>query len=238
MVVQEHGEFAYIGDGAVDGGVITLSADERHHLVKVRRAHDGDVIMATDGNGMVYKTALQHDGKLQILDALPEFGEPAIHLSLICGNLQGNTSRDVVSFAVQMGVRELWWVNMARSQENYSDNKIEKLQRVAIQATKQTGRARLLSIKTADSLKSALSEQRHSTLWFAHPESKLRRVTFDIPVRDSHCVIVGPEGGFAAHELDSVKQISNVFRLGNRRLRSETAVVAGLTFVLEQLAAL
>ena len=238
MVGQDHGEFAYFGDGTIAGGIITLSETELHHLTRVRRARAGDEIMATDGNGMVYKSLLNNDGKLEILESLPEFGEPVFHLSVICGNLQGNASRDVVSFAVQMGVRELWWVKMARSQEIFSENKVEKLQRVAIQATKQTGRARLMNIRISDSLDYALREHQNSTLWVAHPELDTDEASYVLSSPESHCLIVGPEGGFADPEFEVLKHKANVFRLGNRRLRSETEVVAGLTFLLGELEAL
>jgi 16S rRNA (uracil1498-N3)-methyltransferase len=238
MVTQEHGEFAYIGDGQVERGIITLSNDEEHHLLRVRRARTGEEIMATDGRGMVYKTVLNGNGELEILEQRPEFGEPQIHMTLLCGNLQGNTSRDVVSSAVQMGVRELWWVNMARSQESYSENKLEKLERVAIQATKQAGRAHLLKIKTAESLSHSLEALHPCTCWVAHPELVTEKASYSVSVRNAHCLVIGPEGGFSEQELLQLKENSNVFRLGNRRLRSETAAVAGLAFVLGQMEAL
>lgn len=190
--------------------------------------------MATDGRGMVYRASLCEVNKLQVLESLPEFGECKIDLTLACGNLQGDTARDVVSAAVQLGVRELCWVRMSRSQENYSQNKLERLQRVAIQATKQTGRARLLNLQTADSLKQLIATKPETVFWAAHPESMAISMQREESAQQSHCLIVGPEGGFDSVELELLGKAAKVVRLGQRRLRSETAVISGLTYLLNE----
>lgn len=235
MVTQNHGEFVYVGDAVIDNNRITLSEAESHHLTRVRRVRVGEKVMATDGRGNVYLCYLLNSDTLEMVESHIEFAEPKIQITLICGCLQGDTPRDVVSSAVQLGARNLWWVKMARSQEQYSANKIEKLERVAIQSTKQTGRARLIEQEHFKSLQDALTQAAKSCIWVAHPErspeSKLHEIDNDSP----HSIIVGPEGGFDVSELDLLKSANVRFvRLGSRRLRSETAAATGLMYLLTQ----
>lgn len=233
MVIQNHGEFVYIGDAIVNGTRISLSESEAHHLIRVRRARVGERVMATDGKGSVYLCNLIAPETLEIIETFSEFGEPEILITLICGCLQGETSRDVVSSAVQLGARRLWWVKLARSQEQYSANKIDKLERVAIQAMKQTGRARLIEQQQFKSLQNVLTRLTNTNLWVAHPEDHSGVSLPEVEKIGSHGILVGPEGGFEERELDVLKSRNARFlRLGSRRLRSEAAAAASLMFLL------
>ncbi len=233
MVTQNHGEFAYVGDAVIDNYRITLSEAESHHLTRVRRARVGEKVMATDGRGNVYLCNLLNSDTLEIVESYCEFGEPKIQITLICGCLQGDTSRDVVSSAVQLGARNMWWVKMARSQELYTANKIEKLERVAVQSTKQTGRARLIEQKHFKSLEDVLTQATNSCLWVAHPDNSSVTNLYEVDIASPYSIVVGPEGGFDERELDLLKSADARFiRLGSRRLRSEAAAAASMMYLL------
>ncbi|MBL0060971.1 MAG: RsmE family RNA methyltransferase [bacterium] len=233
MVTQNHGEFTYVGDAVIDSNRITLSEAESHHLTSRSPRQSGEKVMATDGRGNVYLCKLLNLDTLEIVEIYNEFGESNIQITLICGCLQGDTSRDVVSSAVQLGVRNLWWVKMARSQEMYTANKIEKLERVAVQSTKQTGRARLIGQVHFKSLQDALTQATNSCLWVAHPDNSSEASLFEVDTASFHSIVVGPEGGFDVHELELLNSSNARFiGLGSRRLRSEVAAAAGLMYLL------
>jgi 16S rRNA (uracil1498-N3)-methyltransferase len=232
MVTQQHGEFVYVGDAVRDGDVFRLSRDEAHHLTRVRRRREGQEVFATDGRGIVYRAMIDSPDTIRIVDALPDYAESKTHISLICGCLQGDTSRDVVDSAAQLGVRELLWTKMDRSQETYTDNRLERLQRVAIQSLKQTGRAYQTTQRVFANLQDSLALVSNSTLLVAHPfDSNLKESA--MPLSDSVTLIVGPEGGFSEAELEMLQgRGAHFVSLGNRRLRSEAAVAAGLAYIL------
>lgn len=233
MVIQNHGEFAYVGDATVNGNRITLSETEAHHLTRVRRARVGEKVMATDGKGCVYLCNLVSADTLEIVESYKEVGEPQLSITLVCGCLQGDTARDVVSSTVQLGARNLWWVKMARSQEQYSENKIEKLERVAIQATKQTGRARLIIQTQFSSLHEVIAQVSSSCLWVAHPNENADSAMYKVDSAIPHIIFVGPEGGFVERELEQLNSSNARFiRLGSRRLRTEAAAAASLMYLL------
>ncbi|MBK6909563.1 MAG: RsmE family RNA methyltransferase [bacterium] len=227
MVTQQHGEFVYVGDARISDGRITLSADEQHHLLRVRRARNGDEVMATDGHGTVYRATVV-DQFLEIRETLPEFCESALQLHVICGCLQGDSAREAVASAVQLGARSLTWIRMRRSQESFSDSKLDKLRRVAVQSTKQAGRARLIEQTLATTMQDAWSGE-VAKLWVAHPSDNPTDHEPYVDRSSRHILIIGPEGGFDAHELGMLFDAgATPLPLGACRLRSEVALAAGL----------
>ncbi len=235
MVTQQHGEFVYVGDAFRDGDVFRLSRDEAHHLTRVRRRRDGQEVFATDGRGNVYRATVNSPETIRIVETLPDYAESKTHIALICGCLQGDTSRDVVDSAVQLGVREILWTKMDRSQETYTDNRLERLQRVAIQSLKQTGRAHHTTQQLFANLQDSLAHVKNSTLLVAHPMDSIFKESA-MPLSDSVTLIVGPEGGFPVAELEMLQgRGAHFVSLGNRRLRSEAAVAAGLSYILTRL---
>ncbi|MBK6766312.1 MAG: 16S rRNA (uracil(1498)-N(3))-methyltransferase [bacterium] len=232
MVARQHGDFVYVGDARRDGSVFLLSNDEAHHLSRVRRRREGQRILATDGNGLVFEGILGSNNTLQIERELPALGEPRVHFTLICGCLQGDSARDVVDSAVQLGVRVICWVRMQQSQESYAPHRLERLHRVAIQSLKQTGRAYLPVQSVEDNFAAALETVRPCPLFVAHPHRPEKQESA-IGISDSAALIVGPEGGLADGELALLHERgARTIALGNRRLRTETAVTAGLSYLL------
>ncbi|MCB9366072.1 MAG: 16S rRNA (uracil(1498)-N(3))-methyltransferase [Calditrichaeota bacterium] len=234
MVNQHHGEFVFVGESRREADRFTLSEEEAHHLLRVRRVRSGQTVFATDGKGTVFRTRLEEDNSLLILESYSDFAEPPLKITLACGCLQGDTSKDVVRTAVQLGVHRIVWVRMARSQEAYSENKLAKLHRVAIQALKQTGRAWLPEQLFMPDLASVTNSLENCGVWVAHP---LEAGSDPTPARDTETdvLVVGPEGGFADEELALLANLQAHFlTLGPRRLRSETAVAAGVSLLLTQ----
>lgn len=232
MVKLMHGEFVYVGDAQRDGDVFTIPAEEAHHLMRVRRRRVGQEVYATDGSGNVYRSLIESPESIRVIETLANFGESSLRVTLVCGCLQGDASREVVNTAVQFGVSDLIWVRMMHSQEVYTANKLERLRRVAIQSLKQTGRARLTPQVQHESLQESLEAVSDHQLWVAHPASGTGSLPQSLPT--SPCaLIVGPEGGFAEQEIEFLNRAGARFlMLGPRRLRTEAAVSAGLAFLL------
>lgn len=233
MVTQKHGEFVYVGDAKFNGQIIHISDAEAHHLTRVRRVRFGEEVMATNGNGVVYRARRTSAGDLEILEELPEYGESKAKITLICGMLASDSSKDVVSTSVQLGVVRIVWTKMMRSQELNSEHKLDRFARVAVHAMKQTGRARLPEILASPSLEATLNMLGDTKVWAAHPDEPHVHKVAPVAPDQEHCLVVGPEGGFSSQELDLLHSRSAAFiRLGPRRLRTETAVASGLTVLL------
>lgn len=59
-----------------------------------------------------------------------------------------------------------------------------------------------------------------------------REVLQKVKKGDSVGIFIGPEGGFSAGEVESIRHEMEIISLGNRILRTETAGLAGLAMLL------
>ncbi len=135
---------------------------------------------------------------------------------------------DVIDQATQLGVSCITPIISA-----YTQNKevnIDRYQRIAIEATEQSGRCSVPLINSPQKIDDFLNES-FDLLVFANESEELNRVS-DIKIwPDKLGVLVGPEGGFSELEINKVNKVNNCYSvsLGKNILRSETAVIAILS---------
>jgi 16S rRNA (uracil1498-N3)-methyltransferase len=233
-VNSDRGDFVFAPPEARQGGRIVLSEEEAHHLFRVRRAAVGSAVWATDGAGLVCECRAGADRALEIVRERPDFGEPSVPLLLLLGALKGDMHREVVDTAVQLGATEIRLFRAAHSEGRVSADKLDKLRRVAVVAIKQCGRARLPRIACADRLASALEGLPEPSWRFvAHPVEDAGAPLAAADAPRPLVLAVGPEGGYSAEELEQLEAAGFArLTLAARRLRSETAVAAGLAQLL------
>jgi 16S rRNA (uracil1498-N3)-methyltransferase len=113
-----------------------------------------------------------------------------------------------------------------------SARKLAHWRGVARSACEQCGRHRLPEIRTPVPLAEQLSELPHNDLVIVlDPHCN---GTFDYPHEEpsSVAVLLGPEGGFSAVDLELIDRYDcRRLRLGPRTLRADTAAIAICTFV-------
>jgi 16S rRNA (uracil1498-N3)-methyltransferase len=193
----------------------------------------GDEVFATDGEGMVFRCAVTAERTLRIVESYPEFGELSQPLVLCLAALQPEALRDAVDAATQLGATRIIIFSAVRSQVRLTAERVERLRRVAVSAVKQCGRARLPELVWTESLDEALRQlPAECAVFVAHPVEE--RKPFEGERKDRpQALIIGPEGGLADEEIEAALQAGAVpISLGNRRLRSATAVAVGLSFLL------
>ena len=234
MVSVDRGEFAYAPPSARAGNVITLSADEAHHLLRVRRVKTGQPVWVTDGEGLVHKCRLENDGRLLINTTHPEWGEPPRQITLLMAVLKADGNRDVVDIATQMGAGSVVFFQAEHSEGRLATDKIPRLERAAVVAIKQCGRARLPRISVCAHLADAIAAVPAAASRFvAHPMTGGAIANADSSIGAEVALLVGPEGGLSETEIASARAAGFVsLTLAARRLRSETAVAAGLAVLL------
>lgn len=236
MVARRWGEFVYLDTAAASGTRIVLPPAEQHHLLRVRRMTAGSAVWATDGQGTVYECRIEAGGELAVLHIHRGFGEPPSPVILLAGMLKGDGNRTIVDTAAQLGATEIRFFHGEHSEGRLHPDKIDKLHRTAIAAIKQCGRACLPTIRIAGSFETAIG-----TL----PENCCRLLAQPLSARGSshtpepaaaYALAVGPEGGFSDGETQQAFECGfTALNLAPRRLRSETAVAAGLMVIAARL---
>lgn len=243
----------YAGPGALlpDAEQVTLSEEETRHLRDVLRLRAGDEATVFDGEGHEFACVVREAGgrkggaKLELRGAVePPRPEPPVFLLLAVSLLKGEKFDLVVQKAVELGAGLIRPVVTKRSDVRLRDERdaarrVARWRRLAVEAAKQSGRARVPPVETPITFGALVSAD--ETLVTAEPGHDSLRLMFAerggvglhaLPVaeatRPPHIsALVGPEGGWDDEEVALAREHGwTVVTLGGRTLRAETAAIA------------
>lgn len=211
-----------------------LNEQESHHLIKVLRKPVGTEIWLIDGIGNVYLGTvqnIQNDAVSgQILKVFPKCGENKIQISLGIGILKKDKMNFVVEKATECGVNKILPLVLDKCIKR--DINIDRLIKISKSAVKQCGRSVIPSISKPTILEELLSTYNNNSILMCHESGEYGiDVLQKLLIEQSKLILlVGPEGDFSKDEINILKERKVKFiSLGNRRLRSETAVITVLS---------
>lgn len=219
---------------------ITLDADETRHLRDVLRLKIGDEISVFDGEGNEYLCRIEKIGKKQTVAHLIREIEPAVpesplHLTLASVVIPGDKYDLIVQKAVELGVVSFVPLASVRSEIKLKDlpKKLTRWRRIALDAAKQCGRARLMEIVEPQNVTEFVKDQPRpddaKILFSERDGSKLP----DLKKVESMIAVIGPKGGWDDIELEAARRAGySIVTLGGRIMRAETAAIA-LTAILQ-----
>ncbi|MGL4612167.1 MAG: 16S rRNA (uracil(1498)-N(3))-methyltransferase [Trueperaceae bacterium] len=209
-------------------GEVMLTGSEAHHLARVLRVQSGQEIKAFDGRGLEATGTIRSVNEFQVVLQLQEVKaseiEALLKITLCIALLKGDKLVDVVRQATELGVVAIQpFITKYCDVKELSPNKLERLRRVAQEASKQSGRSVVPEVREAIKLKDV---QLSSPGVVAHPYTS--QTLADVQdVGNSITVVTGPEGGFSEEEIELLKERGAVaVRFGARILRAETAPLA------------
>jgi len=207
---------------------VTLGEKEFHHLKHVMRLETQEEVELIDGRGHLALgiiTQMSRQSATVEITALHHEPKPRPLRYLAIPYLKPANSDLVIEKGTELGIDTLIFFPCERSEESLrSSLKIERLHHLMISAIKQCGRLYLpetLFLNGLEELKTL-----HIPLYFCHLDEQLNRLA--IPINDPTCVVIGPEKGWTAKEVDLLKnQIkATPITLGPTILRAETAAIA------------
>jgi 16S rRNA (uracil1498-N3)-methyltransferase len=206
-----------------------VSGPAGHHLARVLRVRPGAPVVAFDGLGREAAgsvSGVDADGVwLELTEPTTASREPARTLTLAVALLKGDKLADVVRMGTELGVAAFRpFVARRCDVRELSDAKHARLERVASEAARQSGRARVPTVATA-SPAAALAWAGPAVV--ADPAAAL--AWRDLPEFEGEVltVITGPEGGLTGEEVERFEAGGALpVRLGARVLRAETAPIA------------
>ena len=230
---------------------VTLSAEETRHARDVLRLQRGEEVYVFDGEGLEYRCViaeLKRDSvKVDLLDQVkPARPESRLDLILSVALLKGEKFDLVVQKATELGATRFIPIltNRADVRIRSGDDAKRKLmrwQRIALEATKQCGRARLMKFDSAvafEELIERVGQRDELRLMFAERGgSSFSQVLKDLAsTRTKVIAIIGPEGGWTDAEIDEAnKKNWRIVTLGGRTLRAETAAIVAATLLQHRL---
>jgi 16S rRNA (uracil1498-N3)-methyltransferase len=208
----------------IDNGVCTLTADEARHCLNVMRHGKGDTVKVFNGAGKVL-TARIIDTKKCLLEIIDEQELPKKHGFLhvaIAPTKNADRMEWFVEKAVETGVDAITPLICQHSERRTL--KIERLEKTAIAAMKQSLNLIKPEINSPVSFEEFIGKQFEGQKYIAHCGEKTRSFANEIASKQSVVIMIGPEGDFSEQEIQQAMAAACLpVSLGNSRLRTETA---------------
>lgn len=215
---------------SVSGAEAVLEGDEFVHAVSVLRVSEGDeIVLLCDGKEYTAIVAKMEKRRLtaHITGSIENSREPKEKIYLLIGALKGDKTELVVQKATELGVSEIGVFRSEYCSAFVNENKGERLQKVAREATKQCLRTTAPVVRYFDNFRSALQScAGYDNKLFACEFAKKSDIEVE-KISGSTAIVVGSEGGFTEGEAETAKAMGfNLISLGQRILRAETAAIS------------
>ncbi|HSE78533.1 MAG TPA: 16S rRNA (uracil(1498)-N(3))-methyltransferase [Alphaproteobacteria bacterium] len=217
---------------------IRLGAERAHYLRHVLRMSVGDklaVFNATDGECEA-RVGTFGKGWCDIaIGAQRRAPRPESDLWLLFAPIKRTRIDGLIETATELGVSEFRPVFTQHTA--MTRIKLERLKAIAIEAAEQCERLTVPEIHPPQSLADALCAWPPGRLLLLCDETgsgePIGHLLTRQKPRDGFAILIGPEGGFSAAELDGLRKLPFVtpVGLGPRVLRADTAALAALSVV-------
>ena len=237
----------FIDASDISESIVTFRGENMHHLVNVLRKEKGAYVTVCNSLGYDYECTIKEINKdnviLNIVKKHLSESEPKVKITLFQGLPKGDKLSLIVEKGVEAGVFKIIPVSMERAVVKLSkkdfEKKRERLKKVSLSASKQSGRGIVPEVSELISFEEMLKElDAFDYVVFPYEEERETSLKSEIKNLDAKniAVIIGPEGGFSLKEADELKAkgITPV-SLGKRILRTETAGIATIFNILYEL---
>lgn len=225
---------------AADGTTVTLGAEEARHARDVLRLGRDDEVFAFDGEGREYRCLIAdldpHSMTLNVVEETESAkSESPLDLTLAVALLKGEKFDLVVQKATELGVTRLQPLVTARADVRIREprdaaRKVERWRRIAVEATKQCGRSRLMTVNEPvdlDEFFRSIADVQLRVMFTERDGGTLDDAFETKSELKSIVALVGSEGGWTDHEIESAGAHGwKLVTLGGRTLRAETAAIA------------
>ena len=234
----------FISPEAVCEGVAIISGGDAYHIARSLRMAVGDEITLADGEGCEYLCRLtkirDEECTAEVLSSRRSTSESPAEISLYMAYPKSDKLELVIQKAVELGATRIIPFESSRCIKRPKAEKIEKqtarLARIAEEAAKQCGRARLPEVTEPLDFRSMLKEACTAELpLFCYEGEGTRSLRGVLEASESPMsvsVVVGSEGGFSPEEAEAARAAGLIpVNLGPRILRCETAPMYALSAI-------
>ncbi|MBQ3919183.1 MAG: 16S rRNA (uracil(1498)-N(3))-methyltransferase [Oscillospiraceae bacterium] len=225
----------FIDENALCGDVITVTGADAVHMGRSLRMREGDEVIFCR-MGMEYRcvteTFTKDSVECRVLSSEPSMAEPSLRLTIYQAFPKSDKAEYIIQKCTELGAARIMFFPSRRCIVKSADKKLERWQRIAEEAAKQSGRGMIPQILAAGSFNEALSDlasQDTPLFCYENGGSRLSGVTFGATAG----VMIGSEGGFDRDEADAAAAAgAEHIWLGRRILRCETAPVAVTAIIM------
>jgi 16S rRNA (uracil1498-N3)-methyltransferase len=217
---------------SLNPGRVTLQGPEAHHLAAVSRFRPGDQVCLFNGDGHEYPARIlsceRKSVDLEVLGMESPQRELPFRLEIAAPIPKRDRGQFLIEKLTELGAAVYVPLRTERSVVHPGENRLEKLQRFVIEASKQCGRNVLMQVTpVTDWVHYCVKEGLPRARYIAHPGKTSHTKLNEIKLDQNLSLAVGPEGGFTDEEITMAQERDwKIIDLGARTLRIETAAIA------------
>lgn len=222
---------------------LELTGTAANHIARVLRLRVGDALILFDAAGGEHAATVEAFSRDAVRVAVGEYSEvnreSPLHVTLAQGVSRGERMDVVMQKATELGVKRIVPVLAERTLVRLNDaqaaNRLRHWRAIAVAACEQCGRNQLPEITPPMTLQQFLVSAYPAGLRLVlSPSGGLR--ARDLPASAAATLLIGPEGGLSDAEQSAALAAQFLgLRLGPRILRTETAALAALAVIQQQL---
>lgn len=226
----------FLVDELPAGDTLALTGDEGRHAARVKRLAVGEPVLVGDGRGSIASgvvAEVRPDGLQLDLTSRRFVAPPEPRITVVQALPKGDRAELAVETATELGVDEIVPWAASRSIVQWhgprGDKALDKWRRTAAEAAKQSRRAWLPDIRSLADTAAVAGRLAAGCGLVLHEAADLPLASVGLPAGGELVVVVGPEGGISADELDRFRAAgAALVRLGEPVLRTSTAGAAAL----------
>ncbi len=242
----------FIDNNDIVDDKITVTGDDANHLINAVRIKAGEQIRVSTSSEESYLCEVDTTSEgvlvLKVIDTLLST-ELSSKITLYQAIPKGDRMETILEKCTELGAYRIVPVEMERCVVKLDDKKkakrLERYERIAESAAQQSKRSCIPCVGSFMTLDEAIKESESADILRIVPYENKNGMNDTVNVLNEVknykeiAVFIGPEGGFAPHEIEALQAGENtkLISLGKRILRTDTAaitMVAALMLELEQ----
>lgn len=243
----------FIRANQIEDGIVTLLGDDAHHISRSLRMAAGECITVCDMQKNEYECELTDflpDRVLaKILETRKSDTEPPYYAHVFQALPKGDKLDSVIQKAVECGASEITTFEsercIVRAKGENESKKVERRQRIALEAAKQSGRGIVPAVNPTVSFAEMCRRAADADIALFCYEgdgteplpSALKKAVAKLDKENpTIALIIGSEGGFSLAEAETICKMGILpVGLGKRILRTETAASFALACLVCEL---
>lgn len=229
----------------IQDDIAYILGDDAKHILKSLRMNVGEELTVCDkkGNDFLCRiSALEKERvTLDIIEKSDSLSEPKTKLTIYQALPKGDKMELIIQKCVELGANKIVPIiterTISRPDDSSKSKKHDRMQRIALEAAKQSGRGIIPKIGEIQTLKQVRDEflsHELSILFYENGGEPIREILSS--KKSDIAVMIGSEGGFEQSEVDMLKVGgAKIATLGKRILRCETAPIATTAIIMYQM---
>ena len=241
----------FVTTNQIEGNTITIHDEDVNHIKNVLRVKIDDTIDICDcetSKNYICKIEQIEENKIycHVIEEIESHVEPNIQVSVFQGLPKSDKMELIIQKAVELGVYDITPIEMKRCvvklNEKDKIKKVQRWQKIAESAAKQSGRDRIPKINQTENINEVCKNiEKYDIVLVAYENEKENTLKQELEKINRETVkkvaiVIGPEGGIEEEEINRLKENNaKIISLGNRILRTETVALNMLSIIMYEL---